>query len=113
MFDNMLDADMIGESPVYVLQDKVVKARKAKPCFFCSEKIIKGESYRKIVGKVDGVIETHAYCAKCCGFYCCAGCKFNAVIDIEYECVLEMSRYNKERCRFYEDTKHVAQLKGL
>lgn len=59
-------ADDFGSPGDRVLQDKVVTARKAGPCFDCAQPIAPGERTRTLSAKFDGELRRYRWCAFCC-----------------------------------------------
>lgn len=49
-----------------VLADKIVTARKARPCFHCAEPIAPGTRIRVRKEVYDGDLESFAWCRSCC-----------------------------------------------
>ena len=59
-------ADDFGEPGDRVLQDKVATARKAGPCFDCSQPIKPGERTRTLSAKFGGELRRYRWCSLCC-----------------------------------------------
>lgn len=54
-----------GEAGDKTISDAVVKFRKAGPCNQCGKEIAPGSRGRRRTGRVDGMLMSYRWCAKC------------------------------------------------
>lgn len=58
--------DDFGDPGDRCFRDKMVYAKKTRPCHICTADIMPGERIRTSVHLFDGVVRTYSWCNKCC-----------------------------------------------
>ena len=62
---DMFEGDF-GSPGDKILSDKIVKARKVRPCFLCGNDIDNGSKIRTLSAVFDGKLMSYAWCNLCC-----------------------------------------------
>ena len=55
-----------GTTEDRILRDKIVTARKVRPCFLCGEDITAGSRVRTLVARFEGRMCSFTWCECCC-----------------------------------------------